>query len=67
MKLIDEWRSAWRFLSVQAAVVGGALLAGVQAAQQAGLHVPAWVNTAVGIVTVVGVVAGRVVSQDKSQ
>ena len=25
MKLIDEWRTAWKFLSVQANVLGGAM------------------------------------------
>ena len=63
MKLISNWKTAYRFLSVQAAVIGGALMAGAQAAQAAGIDLPEGVTKWVGYLTVAGVVLGRLVRQ----
>lgn len=66
MKLIPEWRKAWRMFSVQAQAIGVALCAGyVQMYDQLKETIPpAWMAGLTGIIFAVGIF-GRVVKQKK--
>lgn len=66
MKLVEDWKDAWRWLSVRAMVLALALQAGwnmLDDAQRASL--PSWLVTALtGGVLALGI-AGRLVDQRK--
>ena len=63
MKMIPNWRSAWRFVSVQIAVVG----AGMQGAILAFPDMKDWLGDQIthlaGLLMLVGLVAARLVQQ----
>ncbi|MBV9548262.1 MAG: hypothetical protein JO256_01155 [Alphaproteobacteria bacterium] len=66
MKLVVEWKSAWRWFSVQAMV----LTAAVQAAWAAlpddlKSHVPGRIVTALSLLLLVLGICGRLVQQDR--
>lgn len=64
MKLIDEWKSAWRYLSVQANAIGSAMAIGYASMYD---HLkenfpPEYMAGITAIVFVLGII-GRLVSQ----
>lgn len=63
MRLVPDWRSAWRWLSIQITAVGIAL----QAAVLAWPDIKDWVGDAashyIGIVILVGIAMGRLKAQ----
>jgi hypothetical protein len=66
MKLIPEWKRAWRMLSVQAMTLATALQGawlGVPDDMKAGIN-PSIVNASCMVLLVLGIV-GRLVKQDK--
>lgn len=64
MNLIDEWRSCWRFLSVQANTIGVAITAtyGTLYDELKGNFPPKWMAVLTAGVFVLGIV-GRLISQ----
>jgi len=67
MRLVEEWRSAWRWFSLQAM----ALTAAIQAAWSAlpddlKQHVPAGIVTAVSIALLLLGIGGRLVKQRRN-
>ncbi len=66
MKLIDEWKSAWKFLSVQANSIGAAMAVGYASMyeQLKENFPPKYVAAITAAVFILGIV-GRVVSQNK--
>lgn len=67
MKLVDNWKSAWKWVSIQLAFVGGA----VQGAALAFHDVRDWLGDTVthiaGAVMFFGIIAGRMIDQSKSE
>ncbi len=65
MKLVENWKSAWKWFSIQIAVVGAA----VQGAVLAFPNLKDWlgdgVTHLVGLAILVGLVGGRLVDQTK--
>ncbi len=64
VKLIDNWKTSWRLLSVQAMAVALAVQAtwtGLPEALRAGL--PEWVGSAVTVLVLIGLI-GRLIKQD---
>lgn len=68
MKLIDEWRTAWKFLSVQANVLGGAMASAYATfyPQLKETISPATMGYITGAVFALGVI-GRVISQQPKE
>lgn len=66
MKLIEDWRSAWKFLSVQAQAIGVAISStyAVLYDQLKDNFPPKYMLVLTGAVFLLGI-AGRVISQDK--
>lgn len=64
--MVDDWHSAWKWLSIQIAAIGVAL----QAAVLAFPSIKDWLgDTAthgVGLLILIGIVMGRIVAQDGS-
>jgi hypothetical protein len=65
MKLVPDWRKAWKWFSVQLALVGAAL----QAAILAFPSIKEWLGDAVshcvGLLILAGIVMGRLVDQGR--
>lgn len=63
MRLVENWRTAWKWLSIQIAVLGAAL----QAAILAFPSIKEWLGDsaahAVGLLILAGIVGGRLVQQ----
>lgn len=68
MRLIDEWRTAWKFLSVQANVFGGAMASAYATfyPQLKDTISPAAMGYLTGVVFALGVI-GRVISQQPKE
>lgn len=68
MRLIDEWRTAWKFLSVQANVLGGAMASAYATfyPQLKDTISPAAMGYLTGAVFALGVI-GRVISQQPKE
>lgn len=65
MKLVENWRSAWKWFSIQLAVVGAAMQAAILAFPSLKDWVGDTVAHGVGILILLGIVMGRVVDQGK--
>lgn len=63
MKLIPDWRKAWRFVSIQIAVIGGAMQAAVIAWPDFREWLGDTMSHLVGLFMFTGIIAGRVVKQ----
>lgn len=64
MKLIPEWRSAWRMFSVQAPAVAMAAIGGWQATpDDLRMLVPTWAAVSLLCVILVGGIFGRIIDQ----
>lgn len=67
MKLIDEWKSAYRMFSVQAMALSTAILgAWLVLPEDWKAMLPHWVGNAAAIVTLVAGILGRLVQQKPS-
>lgn len=68
MKLIPNWRRAWRMFSVQAQALAIAVLGGWQAMpDELRAVVPAWAVLTVAMVLLVAGIVGRLIQQPKTQ
>ena len=65
MKLVDNWKSAWKWLSVQVAIVAAALQAAIVAIPNLDNWLGDKVTHAVGLVLLLSIVLGRLVDQSK--
>lgn len=64
MKLVDDWKQAHRWLSIQIAAVGATLEASwLMVPDAIKENLPAWIGTAVAITAFAGIVAGRLIDQ----
>jgi len=65
MKLVPNWRRAWRWYSVQASIIGAALVS-AWPILPAGLRadLPDGLRTIIAVVTLLAVVPGRIVKQE---
>ena len=67
MKLVENWRQAWKWLSVQIAI----LAAGLQAAMMAFPTMKDWLSDdaahIIGLALVAAIVLGRMVDQKKPE
>ena len=69
MKFIPNWRSSWRYLSMQAAGVGGVIYTVIQIVQEAkslGIKLPEQADDIVAYLTLTTVIIGRIVKQDET-
>lgn len=67
MRLIPNWRRAWRMFSVQAQALAFAVLGGWQAMpDELRAAVPAWAVLAVAMVLLVAGIVGRLIQQPKT-
>jgi len=67
MKLIDEWRHAWKFLSVHALVLAGAIPAvWAELPEDLKSSIPPGAMSTVTVVIAICGIAGRLVSQSKN-
>lgn len=68
MRLIDEWRQAWRWFSCQAMALAAAVQ-GAWAAVPADMkaHIPAGIVTAATITLLVAGIGGRLVKQERRE
>lgn len=68
MKLIDEWRTAWKFLSVQANLLGGAMASAYATfyPQLKDTISPSAMGYLTGVVFALGVL-GRIISQQPKE
>lgn len=62
-RLVPNWKQALSFYSVQAGIIGGAVLAGIAAVQAVGVSVPDYWTEAAAFLTITGMVAGRLIHQ----
>lgn len=64
-KLIDNWKSSWKFLSIQIAIIAAALQAAIIAIP----NLDTWLGDkfahAVGLVLLLSIVLSRLVDQNK--
>jgi len=65
MKLVDNWKSAWKWVSVQIAIVAAALQAAIIAIPNLDTWLGDKVTHSVGLVMLVSIVLGRLVDQSK--
>ena len=65
MKLVDNWKSAWKWVSVQIAIVAAALQASIIAIPDLDKWLGDAVTHLVGLVLLVSIVLGRLVDQSK--
>ena len=67
MKLVENWRMAWRWLSVQLAILAAAM----QAAMLAFPTIKDWVSDSaahtIGVAMITAIVLGRVIDQKKPE
>lgn len=68
MKLVDEWKSCWKWLSVQANTLGIAITStyGLMYDQLKDTLPPKWMTVAVVAVFLLGI-GGRLISQEKPE
>lgn len=66
MKLIPDWKSAWKWLSVQIALAAAALQGVILAFPSVHDWLGDFTSHAVGLVMIVGLVMGRLIDQGKS-
>ncbi len=66
-RLVPDWKRALSFYSVQAGIIGGAVLAGIAAVEATGVSVPEFWTRAAAFLTITGMVAGRLISQANGQ
>lgn len=66
MKILPNWRDAWKWLSVQIAVVAGSLQAIVLAFPSVHDWLGDFTSHVVGLVMIVGLLAARMVDQSKT-
>ena len=62
-RLIPDWKRALSFYSVQAGIIGGSVIAGIVAANAAGVTVPEYWSQIAAFLTITAMVAGRLISQ----
>ena len=67
MKLVDNWKSAWKWVSVQIAIVAAALQASIIAIPDLDKWLGDTVTHLVGLVLLLSIVLGRLVDQSKPQ
>lgn len=65
MKLVDNARTAWRWFSIQLAVIGGAIQAAIMAFPAFKDWLGDELSHAAGVVMFVGIILGRLVDQNK--
>lgn len=66
VRLVEDWKSAWRWFSVQAMALSAALTAAWQfVPDDLKSSLPAWVPPAMGIAILALGIAGRIVEQPK--
>lgn len=65
MKLVDNWRHAWKWVSIQIAIVAAALQAAILAIPDLDKWLGDAVTHWVGLVMLVSIVLGRLVDQSK--
>lgn len=64
-QLIDDWRAAWRFLSVQASALNASLLAGWLALpEDLKASIPSWLPVGIALALLATSVVGRVIKQE---
>lgn len=65
MKLIPNWRRAWRMVSVQCQATAIAVLGGWQSLEpELKAHIPAWAVLTLAVGLLVAGIVGRLVQQD---
>lgn len=65
MKLVPNWRQAWKWASVQIAIVGGAMQAAILAFPDLKDWLGDTITHLAGLMMLVGLVAARLVDQSK--
>jgi len=65
MKLVDNWHQAWKWVSVQIAVVAAALQGAILAIPNLDTWLGDKVTHSVGLVMLLSIVLGRLVDQNK--
>jgi hypothetical protein len=65
-RLIPNWKRALSFYSVQAGIIGGSVIAGIVAANAAGITVPEYWSQIAAFLTITAMVAGRLIQQGGS-
>lgn len=65
MKLVDNARTAWKWLSIQLAVIGGAMQAAIMAFPTFKEWLGDELSHAAGVVMFAGIILGRLVDQKK--
>ena len=65
MKLVDNWKSAWKWVSVQIAIVAAALQAAILTMPDLDKWLGDTVTHLVGLVLLLSIVLGRLVDQSK--
>lgn len=63
MKIVENWRSAWKFISVQIAVIAAAVQGAVLAFPAVKDYLSDTAVHAVGLLLLVSIVVGRLVQQ----
>ena len=68
MKLVDDWKSAWKFLSVQfVAAAGSVQLAVLAFPDTLRQYLPDWMTHLVAVLLLAAAVLGRLVDQKRSK
>lgn len=67
MKLVENWRGAWRWLSIQIAIVGAALQAAIIAFPDLKDWLGDTITHYVGLLILVGIMGGRLKDQKKPE
>lgn len=65
MKLVENWKSAWKWVSVQIAIVAAALQAAIITMPDLDKWLGDTVTHLVGLVLLLSIVLGRLVDQSK--
>lgn len=65
MKLVENWRSAWKWVSIQIAIVAAALQAAILTMPDLDKWLGDTVTHLVGLVLLLSIVLGRLVDQSK--
>lgn len=67
MKLVENWRGAWRWLSIQIAIVGAALQAAIIAFPDLKDWLGDTITHCVGLLILLGIVGARLKDQKKPE
>lgn len=65
MKLVDNWKSAWKWVSIQIAIVAAALQAAIITMPDLDKWLGDTVTHLVGLVLLLSIVLGRLIDQTK--